>query len=284
MRKLFLALALAAMTAAQAQIDGDDKNCFNHLSASVGAGTTGISLELGTVINSHLGLRAGVDFMPNFTVKQEYEFKRPNEFSAALKPLNEKYYHFPDGDIDIDARANPSMTNGKVLVDYFPSKNASFHLTAGLYFGASTMASMKATHQAIASYEAYQNDIKSGLLNPEDPPIRVDYEGYTLTPSKGRVQLDLNTSSVKPYLGLGFGRTVPRHRVGCKFELGVLLWGKPEVVDHYGNDGKGFAITKDYIDKETKKGLSDDFKDGLDIIKKFSVYPNLKISIVGRIF
>lgn len=278
MRKLFLALALAAMTAAQAQINGDDKNCFNHLSASVGAGTTGISLELGTVINSHLGLRAGVDIVPGFTVKEHYEFQRPAELENVPPKLLKERYKFPDGNIDIDAKANPNMTQGKVLVDYFPSKNSSFHLTGGLYFGASAMASMKATDQVVASYEIYQNDIKEGLLKPEEPPVKVDFEGYALTPDHGRVQLDFKANAVKPYLGFGFGRTVPRKRVGCKFELGVLFWGKHEVVDHYGNNGKGYTITKD------EKGISKDFHDVLKTLDKIPVYPNLKISIVGRIF
>lgn len=275
MRKLFLALALAAMTAAQAQIAGDDKNSFNHLSASLGVGTTGISLEVGTVVNSHVGVRAGVDIMPNITVKDNYEFQRPAGIPDVI--ITERY-KLPTSNKDIAARATPSMTQGKLLVDYFPSKNLSFHITAGLYFGSSTMASMKATDPVIASYEAYQNDIKKGDVVPEDPPITIDFEGYSLTPSKGRVQLDFNASAVKPYLGVGFGRTVPRKRVGCKFELGFLFWGKHEVVDHYGNNGNGYTITKD------EKGISKDFHDVLKTLDKIPVYPNLKISIVGRIF
>lgn len=105
MRKLFLALALAAMTAAQAQIAGDDKNSFNHLSASLGVGTTGISLEVGTVVNSHVGVRAGVDFMPSFTVKENYEFQRPAELENIPPALLNERYKFPPGNIDIDARA-----------------------------------------------------------------------------------------------------------------------------------------------------------------------------------
>lgn len=277
MRKIFLALALAAMTAAQAQI-ADDENSFNHLSASVGVGTTGISLELGTVINSHLGLRAGVDFMPSFTVKENYEFQRPAVLENIPPSLLKERYKFPDGNIDIDAKANPSMVNGKILVDFFPSKNGQFHLTAGLYIGGSTMAAMKATDPVIASYELYQNDIKAGLLKPENPPIKVDFEGYALTPNKGRVELDYNTWAVKPYIGIGVGRTVPRKRVGCKFEFGLLFWGKHEIVDYYGNDGKGYTIKKD------EKGISSDFKDVIKTLDGIPVYPNLKFSIVGRIF
>lgn len=275
MKKLIIAaLALVSMTAAQAQI-ADDKNNFNHLSASVGVGTTGISLEVGTVASSHIGLRAGVDFMPSVTVHRHFDYVVPSELK---QPAILSMYDLPQSNAKVDTRSTLNMVHGKLLVDYFPAKNGQFHLTAGFYLGGSTMASMKASDKIVASYEEYKNDIAAGKIQPENPPVKVDFEGYEVTPNKGRMELDYNTWAVKPYIGIGFGRTVPRKRVGCKFELGVLFWGKHEVVDHYGNNGKGYTITKD------EKGISKDFHDVLKTLDKIPVYPNLKISIVGRIF
>ena len=45
--------------------------------------------------------------------------------------------------------------------------------------------------------------------------------------NNGNVSGGLKVSGFRPYLGLGFGRAVPKKRVGVMFELGVQFHGKP---------------------------------------------------------
>lgn len=81
---------------------------------------------------------------------------------------------------------------------------------------------------------------------------------------------------VRPYLGLGFGRLIPKGRIGFRFELGAQFQGKPKV---YAGDIDNVLENKqvtDAVDEETK----DDIAKVMDWLK---VYPVMKFSIRGRI-
>lgn len=52
----------------------------------------------------------------------------------------------------------------------------------------------------------------------------------TIAPEEvGSIIIELKPNAIAPYLGLGFGRAVPKHRVGVSFEMGVFYIGEPEV-------------------------------------------------------
>ena len=81
---------------------------------------------------------------------------------------------------------------------------------------------------------------------------------YTIPVDKnGNVSGGLKVSNFRPYVGLGFGRAVPKKRLGVMFELGVQFHGKPDV----------------YPDDTFSK-----------IMDKLTVYPVMKIRLCGRIF
>jgi hypothetical protein len=65
---------------------------------------------------------------------------------------------------------------------------------------------------------------------------KLDLDGIELTPEDvGTVNLGLRWHSVVGYAGLGFGRTIPRRRVGVGVELGVFYLGRPRVsLDYSG--------------------------------------------------
>ena len=96
---------------------------------------------------------------------------------------------------------------------------------------------------------------------------------YLLTPdAQGNVEATLRTKSFKPYVGIGFGRGVVKHKpIGFKFDLGVMFWGTPEVYDH-----NGVALAKQ--DWDGKDGGA------FRIISKFKVYPVLNFRLCGKIF
>lgn len=80
----------------------------------------------------------------------------------------------------------------------------------------------------------------------------------------------LKVASFRPYLGLGFGRAVPRkNRVGFMFEMGVQFHKIPEVYSDYGEL------------KQLNEMADNDFS---DIIDKLTIYPVLKFRLCGKIF
>lgn len=290
MRKLFIALALIGAVSTQAQIK-NDKNVFNHLSLGVGAGTNGVSVELGTTVCKFITMRAGMDIMPKFTINQTINYDRPavlNNVPADL--LNSRYVDIPEYGAHIDVKGRPNMNAGKILFDIYTGKNSMFHFTVGGYFGSQNLATVKALDKTIAAVELYNHDISTigpdginTIIQPENDPkyhdgIKIDLEGYNVTPNKGRIELDARVNKFRPYFGFGVGRTVPRKRVGCKLDVGVQYLGKIELVDRFGDGGKGHVITKD------EPGISEDFKDVIKIVDKIPVYPTLKFTIYGRIF
>lgn len=92
----------------------------------------------------------------------------------------------------------------------------------------------------------------------------------------GDIKGGVKVKKVRPYLGLGFGRLIPKRRIGFRFELGAQFQGKPKV---YAGDIDNVLENKqvtDAVDEETK----DDIAKVMDWLK---VYPVMKFSIRGRI-
>lgn len=283
MKKIFLALALLTATAVHAKKFHQD-GAFNHLTIGVNAGTTGIGVELGTTISPYFGLRAGYEFMPTFTIKKEVEYERPHALNnVPSELLNERYVDIPEYGAKIDAKGSPSLNQGNILLDIFLGKKSTFHFTVGAYFGKEEIIRLRAADKTIAAVELYNYDIAHGNVLPEpgyEDGISVEFEGYKVGMDRGRAELDLKTQSFRPYVGFGFGRTVPRHTIGCRFDIGVEFIGKYKLYDKYHkvND----KIVEHQITQD-EPGISKDFKDVLKYMNNIPVYPCLKFSIVGKI-
>jgi hypothetical protein len=72
--------------------------------------------------------------------------------------------------------------------------------------------------------------------NNTTPDLR--YEDIVISPnSDGSFYGELGMGSkIKPYVGIGLGRTIPHKRVGFKFELGVVSQGKFQLSSPNMND------------------------------------------------
>ena len=79
-------------------------------------------------------------------------------------------------------------------------------------------------------------------------------------------------NSVRPYVGLGYGRLVPKNNLGFRVELGCQLNGKVKV---YHNDEEVELLSKYNIEAKSTAKKFMDF---------FSVYPVLKVSLRGKFF
>ena len=95
--------------------------------------------------------------------------------------------------------------------------------------------------------------------------VEFDRDGY------GHGAIKVN--KFRPYLGIGYGRAVPRKRIGVSGDLGVMIWGKPRVFEKQtGTDQEAF---RDDFGSDSDKYY--------DFIAKFPVWPVLTIRITGRI-
>lgn len=214
----------------------------NHLGVGVGVGTNGISVEAATPITRFLALRAGVHFMPNFKFNTDVDayFTRPGE----TYPSSES----------VDLSCGLGRTQGSVILNVYPIPGASFFIAAGGYFGGDKLIKIDGHTEALKNI--------GGEIEIGDYNIPVD--------KNGDVRGGLKVKGFRPYLGLGFGRSVPKRLLAFNFELGVQFQGKPKPYTETGE-------LSDLLDDER----SNDFQ---DIIKYLKVYPTLTFRLSGKIF
>lgn len=249
--KCFLLSAAVVFGTVSAVAQHEDKIFFNHLSVGATIGTPGFGVDVAMPVCAYVQVRAGIAVFPKIKIHTDLDIDAPD---------------VPGWSVDnIEVEAKTGFTNGKLLFDVYPFKRSSFYVTAGAYFGSSKIV------------EAYNRE--DGLLKPiadwnktnPDSKYGVELGDYLLEPDKdGNVKAQIKTASFKPYLGIGFGRAVPRKRVGCMVELGCQFWGSPKL---YCND-----------ERLTEEKAGGDDGGVIKTLSKISVYPVLNFRICGRIF
>lgn len=282
MKKLLvLALALFGLTSVHAQYEG----IFNHVAVGVGAGTTGITIDASTNITPYLGVRAGVNIFPTIKVNTDLDIEIDDQTSRYFNELGRlnDFGELPE-DMSIKVQGKPSMTTGHVLVDLYPSKTGTFHLTVGAYFGGSEIIEVYNKEAgALADVAKFNSLLKNGTLDTGNLPINssqlqqvgVALGDYFLSPKDdGSVNATLEVASFRPYVGLGFGRAVPKGRLGFQFDAGVQFWGTPKVyID--GANGK---------EQLTEEDTNGDDGGAIKTLSKITIYPCITFRLVGRIF
>ena len=98
----------------------------------------------------------------------------------------------------------------------------------------------------------------------------------------------MKVNAFKPYVGIGFGRAVTKHRVGVQFDLGVQFVGRPGMfgnVKYFDYDAGDFVTRTERLERgRITNDEYEDIDDAIRIMEKFRVYPVLKIRVNGRIF
>ena len=179
------------------------------------------------------------------------------DFSTSLHPNLKTRIGFNYLGIDaikhIDTDENDELEQGKLsfanvnlLFDYYPMAGSVFYITAGAFFGSNKI--------TIAGDGFEPFSINGNVLIPDE-------NGYF----KGNV---LFGGAVKPYFGLGLGRTIPNKRVGFKFELGAFYQGK-------------MKVESDYLNKSMNPADVDNELDIPYVDSKF--WPSLTLSLVFRV-
>lgn len=213
-------------------------NAFKRWGVGLNFGTSGVGLDVSTTLSPHFTLRGGFSVLP-FT----YNTTADISSEVDIPEVGEGNYS-----TEIPIKAKLGINNGSLLVDFYPKKGGSFRLVAGAYLGSSNIISLSG-----------KSDIPVELLD------------YVINPVNGEVRLDLETNSVKPYFGIGFGRTIPKRRVGFACDLGAMYWGKPNITSTDPN----FSIDDLLTDKE-----SDDVA---KYLRKAQFYPVLKFTLTIRL-
>ena len=271
MRKLILicGMTLLGIGHSFAQLEKDDYKFFNHLNAGISLGFDGIGFDVAAPLTYNFAVRAGYTFMP----KIKYSTSINLEDNAA----------FVNDEVNLEGKL--SMGDFHLLFDYYPFKKSSFHLTAGAYIGKSSLVTVKNTEPFVKQEYWGNSGIELGTTNS-----LADQYTIVSDPKTGDVKMDMKVNAFKPYLGIGFGRAVSKHRVGVQFDLGVQLWGKPDVctnVKYFDFDKGNYVTNYEELRCGWITNPDDDYQDlrkAVKTIQKFGVYPVLKIRINGRIF
>jgi hypothetical protein len=201
-KKILLSVAIAysfILSIGSAQAQGP----FKDLAVGIEAGlTTGPGITVATSLSPNFKLKAGIDYLGG-TFKTDFDIKPDgfvqNDQDRTIIPLTGKL-------------SDPKLTftNFKAIVDYYPMKNGLFSLSAGLYAGANSIS------------------LSGNIDNYANPNVVFDFEDIIIKPNSdgnfdGKIKLG---NAIKPYFGLGLGRTIANSRLGFKFDLGLIYQGE----------------------------------------------------------
>ena len=238
---------------------------LNHVGINVGAGTEGISVGLAAPVTGFFELEAGVNVMPSFKLSGDLDVD-VNTSSLPQVP-NVQYPH----EATIHAEGSFDRTTFNVKANLYPfGGGTKFFIAAGLSIGGEKIAEVTGSCDDLRDFS--QKLPTQELKDQFRQAVSANLAGYNLQFDENyNVQGDIRCKKVRPYLGLGFGRLVPKNRIGCRFELGCQFMGKLKV---YQND----------TEIDINKALEDAGDDDLSkFVKDLKIYPVVKFSFTGRI-
>lgn len=249
MRKFVLicGLMLLGLSNMSAQ---EEKSSFygigNRVGVGVGVGTEGIGIDGAVSLTKYFSARFGVNFMPDFNINADVDVT--GEYNG--QPYKGT----------MEAKASLARTTVDLKLDVYPLPGiSSFFITGGFSFGGSKL------------FKITGHDDKMADLVASGSVIGIDIDKYHISVDEnGNVEGGVEVSGFRPYLGLGFGRLIPKNRIGFRFEIGAQFHGKPKV----------YAAGVGDLDKVLEEEGGDDISKLMD---KLSFYPVIKFSLRGRI-
>lgn len=238
---------------------------LNHVGINVGAGTEGISVGLAAPVTSFFEVEAGVNVMPSFKLSGDLDVD-VNTSSLPQVPG----VQYPSS-ATIHAEGSFDRTTFNVKANLYPFGGGSkFFIAAGLSIGGEKIAEVNGSCDQLREFS--QNLPSQELKDQFRQAVSANLAGYNLQFDENyNVQGDIRCKKVRPYLGLGFGRLVPKNRLGMRLELGCQFMDKLKV---YQND----------TEIDINKALEDAGDDDLSkFVKDLKIYPVVKFSFTGRI-
>lgn len=293
MKKLFISIAAMAAICAAANA----QEAFKHLSIGVGIGTTGAELELAMpVLTDHLVLKAGAN-LPNASASFNADMdissfsstingyvSNANNYIAQLPGETAKLLSLPES-TPVSVQGTVRLTAFRAMLEYYPFKTSGFHVTAGVYVGNSQALALDATatelwdvysaDKQVAEYYAGKYPQYAQQIG-QIPDLVASIDGKTYQiKSPGNVNLGISIAKARPYLGLGFGRSVPDNRVGFQFDLGAAYLGKLAISS---------TNEVNYVDTAPKITFGDSTEQITKFISKPVFYPVITFKLTIKLF
>ena len=175
---------------------------FENWAIGLNGGLYGYGIQGATSLAPNFKARIGFDFM-------SYTYKEAIDFDADAVKNGEFSDYTISGEF---STAKLKFPNAKAMIDYYPMKTGIFCFTVGAYFGNNNIS----LDGKIYDYDQYSDNPNIGF---DDVVIQPNSDGSF------NAKLKLGNFA-KPYFGIGLGRTIPKSRVGFKFELGVVYQGE----------------------------------------------------------
>lgn len=266
MKKLMMVAVILLTSVGSVMAQKEYKRGFlNHVGINVGAGTEGISVGLAAPVTGFFELEAGVNVMPSFKLSGDLDV----DVNTSSLPQVPNVQYPPES--TIHAEGSFDRTTFNVKANLYPfGGGTKFFIAAGLSIGGEKIAEVNGSCDELR--QVSQNLPTQELKDQFRQAVSANLAGYNLQFDENyNVQGDIRCKKVRPYLGLGFGRLVPKNRLGMRLELGCQFMDKLKV---YQND----------TEIDINKALEDAGEDDLSkFVKDLKIYPVVKFSFTGRI-
>lgn len=214
---------------------------FDHLGANVQVGTNGISVEAATNITRFVNLRVGADFIPSLT------------FTSGVDYYAENQYGSHTGSVDL--KGDFGRVQGHFIFNVYPAPKVPFYVAVGGYFAGNKLVKISGHSDELATL----ND--NGYAVIGDMEIPAD--------KNGNIKGGLKVNGFRPYVGIGWGRSIPNKLLNFGIDLGVQFEGRPKVYTDYGQ-----LNTSLYEDDNTFNKIADGLR----------IYPVLALKLQFKAF
>jgi hypothetical protein len=191
------------------QAQSKSQGFLKSWAAGVELGTYGPGITIATSLTPHIKLRGAIDY---FSITADASLLGDFEADGSLVSNTQRTIPLTGSFYDPQLK----FSNFKAILDFYPMRNGIFSFSAGVYLGSSAF-----------SLSAKIDDYQS-MVNQAGGDIVFEYEDLIIKPNKdGSFDGKLNFGNkVKPYFGIGLGRTIANSRVGFKFDLGLIYQGE----------------------------------------------------------
>lgn len=241
LKSLFLGAAIVAGSAFHA-----NAQYFDHLGANLQVGTNGISVEAVSNISDYVNVRLGADFMPGIKFNADVNYN-----VSVTGPDNLPYTK----NSTTTLTGNLSRVQGHLLFNVYPYPKVPLYVAVGGYFAGDKLVKVTGKIDDFDSLTESGNVVIGNYEIPAD--------------EHGNIKGGLKVNGFRPYVGIGWGRAIPKKLINFGIDLGVQIEGKPKLYTDYGTLSPTAVEDNNTLNK---------------IINNLGVYPVLALKLEFKAF